>query len=232
MRAEWSFLLSGLALSVPAALAWMLYDAGVPAAQHAVLDQFNSWLARHLQALHDSVWHNLFYVMLLTGPLFLMVRWLTPGFHATLRMFGIRRSPLKGRALCGAVLAGLSLVTLLYIAFDFITAWTGTGDPRDSWSHGYEPIWEQILFGCLVAPFVEEFIFRGFLFTGLRRWKGPVAAAIVSSFLFSIMHGYSGSGTILIACFGLLMCRLYRRTGTLLVPMGVHSLTNALLLFY
>lgn len=32
-----------------------------------------------------------------------------------------------------------------------------------------------------------------------------------------------------ITCFGLAKCAPYHRTGTLLVPMTVHALTNALL---
>ena len=226
VRAEWTFLYSGLTLTVLSGLAWLVWEAG----DTGLAAEAAAWYWTKLGEVSQSVWSNLFYVALLCGPVFLMVRWLTPGFHSTLRLFGIRRCPLSGESLRRTALAGLTLVGLLYLSFDFITASLGISDPRDGWMHGDEPVWEGILYGCLVAPFAEEFLFRGFLFTGLRGRWGALPAAVFSSLLFSIGHGYSFAGTILIASFGMLMCALYHRTGTLLVPMIVHALTNALLM--
>jgi membrane protease YdiL (CAAX protease family) len=175
---------------------------------------------------------NAGYVILIAGPALLMVRWLTPGIHGTLGMFGIRRCELDGRALTRSVLGGMSLVMLLYAGWGLIAIVTGWGDPRDAWSHDMAHLWEEILFGCVVAPIVEEPVFRGFIFAGLRRAWGAGAAAVTSSALFAATHGYSLWGSAGIFVFGLLMCGLYRATGTLLVPMAVHALTNAILIFW
>ena len=226
MRAEWAFLYSGLALTALMGLAWLVWESGGT----GLAAEAAAWYWTKLDEVSQSVWRNLFYVVLLCGPVFLMVRWLTPGFHATLRIFGIRRCPLNGESLRRMVLAGLTLVGLLFWSFGFIEASLGISDPRDVWMREGEAVWEGILFGCFVAPFAEEFLFRGFLFTGLRARWGVLPAAVFSSLLFSLVHGYSFAGTILIACFGLLMCALYHRTGTLLVPMIIHALTNALLM--
>ena len=226
MRAEWAFLYSGLALTALMGLAWLVWESGGT----GLAAEAAAWYWTKLDVVSRSVWRNLFYVVLLCGPVFLMVRWLTPGFHATLRVFGIRRCPVSGESLRRTVLAGLTLVGLLYLSFGFIEASLGISDPRDVWMREGEAVWEGILFGCFVAPFAEEFLFRGFLFTGLRARWGALPAAVFSSLLFSVGHGYSFAGTILIACFGLLMCALYHRTGTLLVPMIIHALTNALLM--
>lgn len=226
MRAEWAFLYSGLALTALMGLAWLVWESGGT----GLAAEAAAWYWTKLDEVSRSVWRNLFYVVLFCGPVFLMVRWLTPGFHATLRMFGIRRCPLNGDSLRRMVLAGLTLVGLLFWSFGFIEASLGISDPRDVWMREGEAVWEGILFGCFVAPFAEEFLFRGFLFIGLRARWGVLPAAVFSSLLFSIGHGYSLYGTILIACFGLLMCAFYHRTGTLLVPMIIHALTNALLM--
>ena len=232
LRAEWIFLFGSVGLTTILSLTYAIDASSLTQAQWPWLFRAGGWLQTGYRALWDSNLHNVLYAALMTGPVFLLARWQTPGFHATLRMFGVRRCPLKARDLSRAIAAGLALATLLYIGFELIGEVTGMSDPRDGWSRSGAPLWEQVLFGCVVAPFAEEFIFRGFLFTGISNSRGVIASAVISSVFFAATHGYSLTGTLDITGFGLLMCWLYRRTGTLLVPMGVHSLTNALLLFY
>jgi membrane protease YdiL (CAAX protease family) len=48
-----------------------------------------------------------------------------------------------------------------------------------------------LFFGLVVmAPVVEEQLFRGFFFTGFRAYLGPAAAAILSALLFSLIHTF------------------------------------------
>jgi membrane protease YdiL (CAAX protease family) len=42
----------------------------------------------------------------------------------------------------------------------------------------------------VMAPIVEELLFRGFFFTGFRSYIGPVGAAVVSAVLFSLAHAF------------------------------------------
>jgi len=226
LRAEWCFLFSGMALRALFGLTWLASEWESRPAFVRILEPALTGYA----AFVNSIFGPLCFVVLLTGAVFLMVRWLTPGFHGTLRLFGIRRSPLTGREIGRTALAGLALVLLLYFVTGILVEWLGIRDWRDSWVHGNEHLWEQILFGCLVAPFAEEFIFRGFLFTGFCTAMKPATASAFSSLLFALMHSYSPAGLLIIWAFGMLMCALYRRTGTLLVPMAVHALTNAMLL--
>jgi membrane protease YdiL (CAAX protease family) len=226
LRAEWLFLFHGLVLIALGGLAFLAWDAG----GDGLAAKAGIWFLTMLGELGNSLLANVVYVILMTGPVLLMVRWLTPGFHSTLRIFGIRRCPLRRGAFWRVTLAGLTLVGLLYLSFGFLTSSLGIFDPRDGWSLDGEALWLQILIGCVVAPFMEEFIYRGFLFTAWSNSRGPWMAAICSSFLFAIIHGYSLEGTVLVACFGMLMCALYHRTGTLLVPMTIHAATNGLLI--
>ena len=52
-----------------------------------------------------------------------------------------------------------------------------------------EAFWILGIYGVLVAPCVEEMVFRGFLFEPLQRYHGPVAAVLVTSVIFSLLHG-------------------------------------------
>lgn len=85
----------------------------------------------------------------------------------------------------------------------------------------------------VLPPIVEEIVFRGFLFRGLRRFWSPFAAALITSVLFALPHSLqSADGSTLwnaaIDTFALSMvlCYLREKTGALWAGIGVHALKN------
>lgn len=95
---------------------------------------------------------------------------------------------------------------------------------------------------AVLAPFVEELFFRGFLFGAYRRTKPTWMAYAASSLLFTLLHlepnrmnvaqmAGLGVGVFLLA---MLLAWLYDRTGSLYPGMLAHALNNAtgLILFY
>ena len=82
---------------------------------------------------------------------------------------------------------------------------------------------------CVVAPMCEEMLFRGYIFTALRNWRGTPLAAILDALVFGAVH--AGSAPVLdlipLALLGLGLCLLYRRTRSLYPGMAVHSLNNS-----
>lgn len=95
-----------------------------------------------------------------------------------------------------------------------------------------------VLFGVsavVVAPILEETVFRGIILRGLMRRMAFWPAALLSSALFGSLHvmgvaHLAGIPALLVAStvFGLLQCVLVRRTGTLGQAMGVHATSNLL----
>lgn len=83
---------------------------------------------------------------------------------------------------------------------------------------------------CVVAPICEEFLFRGFIFTALRNWKGTWPAAIITGLLFGGVHAGSAPVVDLVplAFLGFGLCLLYRITGSLYPCMAAHSLNNSI----
>lgn len=86
--------------------------------------------------------------------------------------------------------------------------------------------WEMVLAAVLVVVVAisEETIFRGYL---IRRFslltKSPAAAVIISSFIFSLGHGYEGSaGVITVGMMGLVFSLVYLWRGSLVAPMVMH----------
>jgi hypothetical protein len=86
----------------------------------------------------------------------------------------------------------------------------------------------------LLPPIVEEIVFRGFVFTGLRKKMKFTAATIITSLLFAGPHLLASSeGLLWVAgvdtlVLSFVLCYLRERTGALWAPMAVHGLKNAL----
>jgi uncharacterized protein len=82
---------------------------------------------------------------------------------------------------------------------------------------------------CVIAPICEEFLFRGFIFTALRNWRGTWPAAIITGLLFGGVHAFSAPAVDLVplAALGVGLCLLYRYTGSLYPCIAAHSLNNS-----
>jgi membrane protease YdiL (CAAX protease family) len=83
---------------------------------------------------------------------------------------------------------------------------------------------------CVVAPICEEILFRGFIFTALRNWRGTLPAAVITGLVFGAVHAGSAPALDLVplAALGFGLCLLYRRSGSLYPCFIAHSLNNSL----
>ena len=92
-----------------------------------------------------------------------------------------------------------------------------------------------VVAAVVVAPLVEELIFRGFIYGVIKRYTDTWFAALCSALLFAVVHLHVGS-LLPLAVLALLLCAAYEFSGSLLVPMFLHALFNltslALLLFF
>lgn len=83
-----------------------------------------------------------------------------------------------------------------------------------------------IIAAVIVAPIVEETVFRGFIYGVLKRYTDGFLAALCTSLLFAVVHLHIGS-LIPLAVLALLLCAAYELTGSLVVPMMMHGIFNA-----
>lgn len=145
--------------------------------------------------------------------------------------FGLRPPRMSWRRVAG-------LIVLLLVAFIILSA---------IWSAVFHPEKEKVLetlgsnggttllllsaaLTCIVAPIGEELLFRGFIFTALRNWKGTWPAAIITGVLFGGVHFGSAPTLDLVPLMGLGfgLCLLYRYTGSLYPCFAAHSLNNSI----
>lgn len=78
----------------------------------------------------------------------------------------------------------------------------------------------------LLAPYLEETVFRGFLMTSLTKWMPTPAAVILSAGAFAFAHFTPGEIPQLFA-LGVVLGFSYSKSGNLLTPIMIHGLWNS-----
>ena len=105
--------------------------------------------------------------------------------------------------------------------------------PIEELFHSRPTVILLMCFGILVAPLVEETMFRGFLYPIVARRFGIAAGVIVTGVLFGAMHAqqlWGGWGQIgLLIGVGIFLTWVRARTGTVAASYFVHLGYNSLL---
>jgi membrane protease YdiL (CAAX protease family) len=129
----------------------------------------------------------------------------------------------RAAAIMPALRAGLAGAAVS-AAFGIGYLWLMRGTP---WLplHALRNLEWLIPVSVLAAPVFEEFIFRGLVFGGLRRQMGALPAATGSAALFAIVHPAPAMVPVFVV--GLATAWAYERSKSLLAPMLVHAVYNA-----
>lgn len=138
----------------------------------------------------------------------------------------------------GAVAGALAFIYLCNVAFtatgvlDWLCELTGSPERQqliDDMIHLESPgVLAALCFSSIViAPVMEEFAFRGFIYNILRQRVGIIAAALSSALFFAAVH-VSLAQTPVLFIFGCAQCWLYEKTQTLRYPILLHMLFNTI----
>jgi uncharacterized protein len=145
--------------------------------------------------------------------------------------------PLPGRREIAAAIAGLVLVQVALQAplYLYDSEWVLANyrldiEPylvaaRDPSARFLIPV--VAVTAIVLAPLGEEFMFRGFLLSGLAkgRW-GFWIPAILSTVLWTALHAYTVTGTLAVMAYGLYFSWLLWRTGRLWLSLICHAFAN------
>lgn len=157
-----------------------------------------------------------------------------PSLRATLSALGLRsRHPLAD---LGAGVLGYSLVLPPF----YVAAWLSTllfhrfhtpVHPVEINAFLIQSPLDRLLIlieTSLMAPLVEETMFRGLLYPGLRARWGTWAGMALSSAIFALVHPTLPGGFLPLFTLGFGMALAYERRGSLLPGIVMHSLNNTL----
>jgi len=101
--------------------------------------------------------------------------------------------------------------------------------------------WMIYLSMIILAPMVEELVFRGIIFKNFMINKLPIKGALFTSALFASIHqwqiwqaslGVKISHFIMMFVVSMVFCWLYKKTARLWVPIYAHTLYNSTLLLF
>jgi membrane protease YdiL (CAAX protease family) len=87
-----------------------------------------------------------------------------------------------------------------------------------------------ILAGCILGPAVEDLVFIGLLYNGLRTRLNLVLSVLIVASLFALAHGWISLGLIIQFVGGLLFTLSFEFSGSLLTPIIIHWSGNLALL--
>lgn len=215
-------------------LAWMIWSALHAQAEAPGADAVAVGDTSEQGPASVSVLANILFLLLFCmGLLFYLrqVRGLDPA-----ELFGLRRMSFV-RAL-GAAMLALPVTLALVIPGSLMAAsWLGQFwpdlQPQDTVTLFIESggLDRLVMAGAavVVAPLVEETVFRGFVYAVLKKHTDAFFAALVSAALFALAHAHLASAVpLFVLALGFTVA--YERTGSLLVPMLMHALFNAITL--
>lgn len=151
-------------------------------------------------------------------------RRLTRGAVGLVRPDSVRRA-------AALALIGLGAIFALGHALDqFLEAGKEQGLLPDGWDGSRAaPFVANVVVVVLLAPFVEETVFRGLGYGAVRDGIGAGWAIPVTAIAFGLAHGLVIALPVLTA-FGLILGWLRRRTGSIYPCVVLHSVFNGLAL--
>lgn len=157
-----------------------------------------------------------------------VIIWLARTRQAGLADFGLK--PAKTQWYLVAVLSYLVQIICIVGIFMLINRFFPVIDTdeeqsvlefgRSGWG-----FWLSFISSVVVAPVIEELMFRGIIFVGLAKKLPLWVAAVVSALAFAFMHGQINVG-IYTFIFGLILSWVYIRSGSLYPGILAHFLNN------
>jgi membrane protease YdiL (CAAX protease family) len=140
-----------------------------------------------------------------------------------------------GRRLAiNALLAGAALAVVSDIGEVVFHRWIPDSLPITEYFKDRPSALLLASFAILVAPLIEELLFRGFLYPALARWTGPFISIVVTASAFALLHGaqlgYSWAPLLLIFIVGVTLTVTRVVTRSVATGVIVHMTYNFVLL--
>jgi membrane protease YdiL (CAAX protease family) len=143
--------------------------------------------------------------------------------------FGFRMLPMQGWAYWAkvtVVLAAVFLIVLVACAAVFLGLLHYSIPPSHVYLSHRSQIWPLFVWMCVISPTTEEIIFRLAICPPVAAWFGPKATIAVNGVIFAALHVLYGNASPENLLAGFFLAWAFLKSGTLAVPMALHSLGN------
>jgi membrane protease YdiL (CAAX protease family) len=171
------------------------------------------------------LWSTFAGALIQYGIMFILILVIAHGLDRPL--LALEAPTARGRA-AGLALVALVVIIATTVALNpFLDAGGEQGLVPDAWdSSRAVPFLANAAVVTIVAPFVEELLFRGLGFGLLGQFVGPWSAIVVTGVSFGLAHGLV-LGLPVLSIFGITLGWLRWQTGSVYPGMIVHGLFNA-----
>lgn len=177
----------------------------------------------------DLIVINLVMSLFLVTIVLVTVQWV--GGRDPIEVFGLDQVAFKKWLLW--VILGILLVTpaVMFLSEWFRTDWLepifGKMEEQDvvdsmKLTKGLGLKIGLIVSACVVAPIVEELIFRGYIYGVLKKFTNPLLAMIVAGALFAAVH-MNLPALFPLWILAIILTLSYELSGSLWVPIGIHA---------
>ena len=165
-------------------------------------------------------------VTLISGLAALPFLWRMMKKDRRLRKFTGNMATLKKGRLIYCAAAGI----LACVAGSILVTITQIGQVFEGYGDVSETIFSQsfvlqLIAAGIIAPFVEELVFRGLIYNRLKDYTTIHVAMLASSVIFGLYHGNLIQGVYGFV-MGLLMCFVYEKYHTMAAPLICHGAAN------
>lgn len=89
--------------------------------------------------------------------------------------------------------------------------------------------WLAFALTVLLAPVIEEIVFRGVLFPAIKKRYGLISGVVISSLVFTLVH-IDPINMISVLPLGIFLAIMYQRTGSIYPGMILHASWNLMVL--
>ena len=127
--------------------------------------------------------------------------------------------------------AGLPLIALALLASMWLMKHSGQKAEHPIINHPIDrPLeaWGVFVLACIVAPILEESMFRGALFHHLRGKLGFVLCALISSLIFAAIHPQGWAAVPVLSAIAFVLAGIRQWRGSLIGCVVAHALNNSI----
>jgi hypothetical protein len=195
-------------------------------------------LGMNPKVLQEALGRNAFFIV----PTQLVTYLVIIGFMAILVRIRHRNSLLQAvhwnppsrRYFVNALMVGAALALVSDIGEVVLHRWIPDSLPITEYFKDRPSALLLGAFGVLVAPLMEELMFRGFIYPALARWRGASISVLITAFCFTLLHGaqlgYSWAPLLLIFIVGVTLTVTRRITNSVATCVVMHMTYNFVLL--
>jgi membrane protease YdiL (CAAX protease family) len=178
------------------------------------------------------LWLAISVAAIMAQPLIVASRFV-PNLARLRKTLGFTQQDFKSKSFWMFGLTATGVLLLLFWILDWIVQpeYNGTNHSSSFLGYGAFALPIELFWGVLLAPVVEEVLYRGFIFRATQQVWGTLAGMVISSLIFAYSHHYPAFESLQVFCFGMFFAWVYHRTGKLAACMILHGFVNLLLTF-